>query len=208
MNSWSSGQPKNDAKTLFSTLHPLSMVIFATATVVAFILLCNSRFNFHCYTQCEAMPTQKSARKWRCDLSQLLVWKITKGIHSCKPVSLNRPIKWYRLMKSYWWWQYSDRSIISHSPHLHIPIPPFSPSLISLMVSVDIKHHVYLLTHTAVYFILRLSKAQKLQPCHHFVPQAMSLSCMTMWWAKLHGNDVESSASIHHKLLILYNHII
>ena len=33
------------------TLHPLSLVIFATATVVAFILLRNSRFNFHCYTQ-------------------------------------------------------------------------------------------------------------------------------------------------------------
>ena len=26
------------------------------------------------------------------------------------------------------------------------PLPPFSPSLISLMVSVDVKHHVYLLT--------------------------------------------------------------
>ena len=29
--------------------------------------------------------------------------------------------------------------------HLHAPFPPFSPSLISLMVSVDVKHHVYLL---------------------------------------------------------------
>ena len=47
----------------FSTLHPLSTVIFATATVLAFVLLRNSRFNFHCYTQREAMPTQKSARK-------------------------------------------------------------------------------------------------------------------------------------------------
>ena len=37
---------------------------------------------------------------------------------------------------------YSDRYIISLSSHL----PPFSPSLISLMVSVDVKHHVYLLT--------------------------------------------------------------
>ena len=63
MNSQSSGQPKNNAKTLFSTLHSLSLVIFATATVVAFILLRNSRFNFYCYTQCEAMPTQKSAQK-------------------------------------------------------------------------------------------------------------------------------------------------
>ena len=74
--------------------HPLSPVIFATATVpvVAFVLLHCPRFNFHCYTQREATPTQKSSRKWLCDLSQLLAWKITKGIHLCKPASLNRPI--------------------------------------------------------------------------------------------------------------------
>ena len=57
MKSQSSGQSKND------TLHPFSLVIFATATVVAFVLLHNSSFNLHCYTQSEAMPTQKSARK-------------------------------------------------------------------------------------------------------------------------------------------------
>ena len=67
-------------------------VCFANATVVAFVLLRNSRFNFHCYTQLEAWPIQKLARKWRCDLSRLLARKITKGIHSCKPASLNRPI--------------------------------------------------------------------------------------------------------------------
>ena len=39
---------------------------------------------------------------------------------------------------------YSDRYIIYLSPHFHTP-SPFSPSLISLMVSVDVKHHVYLL---------------------------------------------------------------
>ena len=47
----------------FYILHPLSTVIFATATVLAFVLLRNSRFNFHCYTQREATPTQKSAQK-------------------------------------------------------------------------------------------------------------------------------------------------
>ena len=62
-NSRSSGQPKNDTKTLFSTLHPLFTVIFTTAVVLAFVLLRDSRFNFHCYTQHEATPTQKSARK-------------------------------------------------------------------------------------------------------------------------------------------------
>ena len=39
------------------------MVIFATATVLAFVLLRNSRFSFHCYTQREVTPTQKSARQ-------------------------------------------------------------------------------------------------------------------------------------------------
>jgi len=64
MKSRSSGQPKNNAKTLFyPTLHHLYTVIFATATVVAFVLLRNSSFNFHCYTQREATPIQKSARK-------------------------------------------------------------------------------------------------------------------------------------------------
>ena len=54
---------KTRQRHFFSTLHPLSTVIFATATALAFVLLCDSRFNFHCYTQREATPTQKSARK-------------------------------------------------------------------------------------------------------------------------------------------------
>ena len=43
--------------------NPLFPVIFATATILAFVLLRNYRFNFHCYTQREATSTQKSARK-------------------------------------------------------------------------------------------------------------------------------------------------
>ena len=85
-------QPKNDAKTLF--FHSPSPLPgnFATATVLAFVLLRSSRFNFHCYTQREATSTQKLAWKWCCDFSRLLAQKITKGIHSCKPASLNCPI--------------------------------------------------------------------------------------------------------------------
>ena len=90
-NSRSSSQTENEAKTLFPTLHPLSPVIFATAAVAAFVLLRNSRFNFHCYRQREATPTQKSAQKWHCNLSRLLAWKVTKGIHSCKAASLKCP---------------------------------------------------------------------------------------------------------------------
>ena len=49
-------------RTLFSILHRLYPAIFAKAAVVAFVQLRNCRFNFHCYTQREPAPTQKSAR--------------------------------------------------------------------------------------------------------------------------------------------------
>ena len=50
------------------------------------------------------------------------------------------------MQESLWWWQCSDRYIIALFPHLHTL--PISPSLISLMVSVDVKHHVYLLANS------------------------------------------------------------
>ena len=50
--------------------------------------------------------------------------------------------------------QCSDRYILSLSlpPTFIPPSPPplFSPSLISLMVSVDVKHHAYLLTYVKI----------------------------------------------------------
>ena len=49
--------------------------------------------------------------------------------------------------ESLWWWQYSDQYIISLFPYLRTLFPPFSPFLISLMVSVDVKHRVYVLTN-------------------------------------------------------------
>ena len=54
-----------DAKTqwLFSTLHPLSTVNFATATVLAFVLHRDSRLIVYSYTQREATSTQKLAQK-------------------------------------------------------------------------------------------------------------------------------------------------
>ena len=51
------------------------------------------------------------------------------------------------IQESFRWWQCNDRYIISLSPHLRNPFPSFFPSLISLTVSVDVKHHVYLLWH-------------------------------------------------------------
>ena len=57
---WSAKKRRED--TFFSTRHSLSMVFFATATVLPFVLLRDSRFNFHCYTQREATPTQNDLR--------------------------------------------------------------------------------------------------------------------------------------------------
>ena len=57
-------------------------------------------------------------------------------------LTMNETLKWLSplptLMQKLFWWRQprSDRYIISLSPHLHTPFPPFSPSLISLMVSV------------------------------------------------------------------------
>ena len=68
---------------------------------------------------------------------------------SCDSVPHNHEtLKWFSslptlMQKSFWWWQCSDRYIISLSPHLHTLFPPFSPSLISRTVSVDVKHHGY-----------------------------------------------------------------
>ena len=68
---------KTTQRLFFPTLHPLSTVIFATATVLAFVLLRNSRLTsivIH-------------------SVKQRLSRKITKRIHSSKPTSLNRPIE-------------------------------------------------------------------------------------------------------------------
>ena len=61
---------KNDAKTPTPPLPPLSSITFPlqflqTLQCWHFVLLRNTRFSFHCHTQREATPTQKSARKFR-----------------------------------------------------------------------------------------------------------------------------------------------
>ena len=50
------------------------------------------------------------------------------------------------MQKSFWWWSHSGAAITIYSPSSPSP-PPYPPppffSLINLMVSVDVKHHVY-----------------------------------------------------------------
>ena len=62
-------------------------------------------------------------------------------------LTINETLKWLSslpilMQESFWWWQCSDRYILSFFRHLHTP-SPFSQSLISLMVSVEFKLHVY-----------------------------------------------------------------
>ena len=62
-------------------------------------------------------------------------------------LTINETLKWLSslsilMQESFLRWQCSDRYIISLFPHLHAF---FSLSLVSLMVSVDVKHHVCLL---------------------------------------------------------------
>ena len=48
------------------------------------------------------------------------------------------------MQKSFWWWQLrSNRYIISLFPHL----PTLDNKPHAVMVSVDVKHHVYLLSY-------------------------------------------------------------
>ena len=65
-------------------------------------------------------------------------------------LTINETLKWLSslpilMQESFWWLQCSDRYMISLFPHLHTVFTPLYQSLISLMVSVDVKHHVYLL---------------------------------------------------------------
>ena len=69
--------------TFISTLRHLSPVIFATATVVAFVLLRSLGSTFIVVHSVK----QRLLRNRR-----LLARKITKGIHSCKPASLKLPV--------------------------------------------------------------------------------------------------------------------
>ena len=76
------------------------------------------------------------------------LWFVDTVLWLC-PSLPTKTLKWLSslpilMQESFWWWQCSDRYIISLSPHLHAPFPLSSPSLISIMVYVDVKHCVYL----------------------------------------------------------------
>ena len=84
-------------------------------------------------------------------LSLHKLWSVDTVSLVALSLTIYETLKWLSsqptsMQKSLWWWQCSDRYIISLFPNLHTPFAHFSPSLISRTVSVDVKHHVYLLT--------------------------------------------------------------
>ena len=57
-------------------------------------------------------------------------------------LTINETLKWLSslpilMQESFWWWQCSNRYILSLFPHLHTLSPFSAPFLISLMVSVE-----------------------------------------------------------------------
>ena len=92
-NQRSSGQPKNDAKILF--FHPPS-------PFPGNFCNCNIWWHLYCFTilgltsivihSVKQHLLRNQPGSDSCDLLLLIARKITKGIHSCKPASLNRLI--------------------------------------------------------------------------------------------------------------------
>ena len=110
----------------FSTLHPLSTVNFVTATVLALVLLHDSRFNFNCYTAWSNVYSEIGLEVC-CDLLRLLARKITKRIHSSKPASVNRPI-WSQPPAWQWRWKQSLMSGLSQE----VTVRPHMPSCLQI----------------------------------------------------------------------------
>ena len=102
-NSRSSGQPKNDAKTLFSHSPSPFHGNFCNCNSIG---ICTASWFL---VQLPLLYTAWSnayseiGPEVRCDHSRLLAWKITKRIHSSKPALLNRPIPycWQQVKSSY-----------------------------------------------------------------------------------------------------------
>ena len=104
-NLWSSGQPRNDAKTLF--FHPLSPFPgnFCNCNSAG---ICNASQLYTVWSNAYSEIGPEVTL-------QLLVWKITKGIHSCKPASLNCLIGLAACNFILFFMLWSERSQIKHT---------------------------------------------------------------------------------------------
>ena len=102
MNSQSSGQPKNDAKTLY--FHPPSPFHgnFCNCNSIGICTASQFEFQLPLLYTVWSNAYSEIGPEVHCDLSWLLCWKITKRIHSL----LNRPTAWatsYCLLPDTFW---------------------------------------------------------------------------------------------------------
>ena len=127
-------------------------------------------------------------------------WGINTVLWLCPSLS-TETLKWLSslpilMQKSFWWWQCSDRHIVSLFPRLHTPPPPhFSPFLISLMVSLDVKYHVYLrMLSDGLYLLSVARKCKSVKPGEDSVVEKrqahISLIYNRVWNRFLNKNDV------------------
>ena len=89
----------------------------------------------------------------------------------------------------------SDRYILSLFPRLHTP-PPFSPSLISLMVSVDVKHHVYLFSVSRLGPAVRLV-SRRTSARYRF---GSPFSSKGLWFIETNGRKKTGQETIQQKI--------
>ena len=91
-NSRSSGQPKNDSKTLL--FHPPSPFHgnFCNCNSIGIGTASHFQVQLPLLYTARSNAYSEIGPEVRCDLSRLLARKITKRIHSSKPATLNRPI--------------------------------------------------------------------------------------------------------------------
>ena len=124
-----------------SILHPVFRTTPINYAPCFFLCVCV------CVCASELVWPSGKAGKWK-DLGLIplqlsfLFKKVVVCRHCLVTLSITfiETLKWLSsppilMQESFWWWQCSDRYIISLFPHLHTHFPPFSPSLISLTVS-------------------------------------------------------------------------
>ena len=95
-NSQSSGQPKNDAKTLFFHPPPPFHSKFCNCNSIGICTASQFWVQLPLLYTAWSNAYSEIGPEVRCDLSRLLARKITKRIHSSKPASPNRPIVQHR----------------------------------------------------------------------------------------------------------------
>ena len=109
------------------------------SVIVALSFTINDRLKWH-----SLLPILMQESFWWWHLVEVMLFMSTKTVGLLGTGTQDVHLHFHTAF-DFWWWQCRDRYIISLPlPPPPYPLPTFSPSLISLVVSVDVKHRVYL----------------------------------------------------------------